>query len=446
MVQAEILSIGTEILLGDITNTNAAFLARELAGLGINCFYQTSVGDNAGRLRAALAVALSRADLVITTGGLGPTQDDLTKETIASYLGLPLAFHDPSWEHVRAILASRGRAPVESQRREAMMPVGADDGLPVVKVLPNGNGTANGVWLEVRCNGMIKTLVMLPGPPREMKALFHDEVQPLLAAANGGALVSRNLRLFGIGESLVEKDLPPGLLEAANPTVALYAQDTEVRLRVSARAASEAEAEALIAPVVAQLSEQFAKYLYGIDVASLEAALVATLTAKHLTVAIAESCTGGLVAQRVTSIPGSSEVFGYGIVSYANSAKQELLGVRGSTLAQYGAVSEETAMEMAEGVKNLSGADIGLSITGIAGPGSGQAPGRGPLPVGVVAQEGGTPEKPVGLVWLGMASRNGIRAVKLQLSRGYREERNFIREFAATHALYQTLREAESLK
>ena len=419
-MQAEILSVGTEILLGDITNTNAAFLARELAGLGVNCFYQTSVGDNPGRLRHALDIAFSRADFVITTGGLGPTKDDLTKETVAQYLGVPLVFHEPSWGHVKAIMATRGREPVESQKREAMMPVGA-------QVLENGNGTANGVWLQTNIDGAPKIVVMLPGPPREMKALFESGVRPLLEKQNGGILVSSNLRLFGIGESLVEKELEPGLLDAANPTVALYAQDTEVRLRVSAKAESQAAAEAMVNPLVERLKQQFGNYVYAVDTTSLEAALVATLKANHKTIAAAESCTGGLIASRITSIAGSSEVFGYGIVSYANSAKQELLGVRASTLAQFGAVSEETAIEMAEGVKNLSGADIGVAVTGVAGP------------------DGGTQDKPVGLVWLAIASRNGVRTKELHLSRGYQEERNFIQNFAATNALYESLREAERL-
>jgi len=270
-------------------------------------------------------------------------------------------------------------------------------------------------------------VVMLPGPPREMQAMFSQEVRPLLAELGGGVLVSHNLRLFGIGESLVEKDLPPRLLDAANPTVALYAHDTEVRLRVSGRAPTRDDAEALIVPIVNQLAEQYREYVYGVDVPSLEAALVETLKAQSLTIATAESCTGGLLAARITAIPGSSEVFGYGIVSYANSAKLELLGVRQSTLAQFGAVSEETATEMAEGAKNLSGADIGVALTGIAGP------------------DGGTPEKPVGLVWLAIASRHGARTKELRLSRGYQEERNLIRELAATNALAEALQEAKAL-
>jgi len=441
-MQAEILSVGTEILLGDITNTNAAFLARELAELGVNCFYQTAVGDNPSRLRHALDIAFSRADLVITTGGLGPTQDDLTKETVAKYLGVPLVFHEPSWEHVKTIMATRNREPQESQKRDALMPVGA-------RVLPNGNGTANGVWLEAKLDGTNpmaatgadraiaggqacavgnkKIVIMLPGPPREMKALFSTQVKPLLEKQSGGVLVSRNLRLFGIGESIVENQLAPGLIDGANPTVALYAGDHEVRLRVSAKAETAQAAANLVDPLVTQLAEQFSQYVYAIDTPSLEYAVVETLKAKGLKVATAESCTGGLVASRLTSISGSSDVFGYGIVSYANSAKQELLGVRGSTLAQYGAVSEETAIEMAEGVKNVSGADIGVAITGIAGP------------------DGGTMEKPVGLVWLAIASRNGVRTKELRLSRGYQDERIFIQSFAATNALYETLREAESL-
>ncbi|MCL1801530.1 MAG: competence/damage-inducible protein A [Promicromonosporaceae bacterium] len=416
-MRAEILSVGTELLIGDIVNTNAAFLAGELADLGIDSYYQQVVGDNPKRLLHALDIAISRSDVVITTGGLGPTQDDLTKETVANYFGVPLEFHQASWDHLVRLLALRGRTALQSQRRQAMMPTGAT-------IFPNDYGTANGVGVEAEVDNSPKLVIMLPGPPREMRAMFTEYVRPFLRSQGNGVLVSHNLHLFGIGESQVEAELDRALLDAANPTVALYAADTQVRLRVSALGTDLHDAESLLAPIVERLREQFAEYVYGVDTDSLAATLVARLKSAGLTIATAESCTGGLVASEITTVPGSSEVFGYGVVTYANSAKAEILGVRHGTLSQFGAVSEETAIEMAEGVRTLSGADIGVAITGIAGP------------------DGGTPVKPVGLVWLGIASNRGVRTLELHLNRGFQDARDHIRRLATTHALQEALREA----
>ena len=454
-MRAEIIAVGTELLLGEVVNTNAAFLARELAALGISCHFRQVVGDNPARLREALEIALSRSELVITTGGLGPTKDDLTKESIAAALGVPLEFHEPSWEHLVSRLAARGRLPEPSHRREAMMPVGAT-------VFPNPQGTANALAVSVpkvstdvlpallnQRNGeqvpvvedaagdrfrrlssqhsgrpskpsesanIDQTIVMLPGPPHEMSATFTEEVAPFLSAKSSGTLVSHNLHFFGIGESQLESQLPPGWLDNENPTTAIYAGAGEVRVRISARAETALDAENLIEPLIADLQELFPEYLYGVD-ADLPTTLVTLLKEKGLTIATAESCTGGRIAASITGVPGSSAVFGYGVVSYANSAKMELLGVRADTLALYGAVSEETAIEMAEGIKNLSGADIGIGITGIAGP------------------DGGSTEKPVGLVWVGIASQLGIVTKQLNLARGLNDQRHLIQEMATSHAL-----------
>jgi len=440
-MRAEIIAVGTELLLGEVVNTNAAFLARELAALGISCHFQQVVGDNPSRLREALNIALSRSDLVLTTGGLGPTKDDLTKETVAAALDIPLEFHEPSWGHLVARLAARGRQPEPSHRREALMPVGAT-------VFPNPQGTANALAVSVARSaggeiagqarndgngqtsysviGSNQTVIMLPGPPREMSATFTEQVAPYLSAKSSGTLVSHNLHFFGIGESQLEALLPAGWLENENPTTAIYAGSGEVRVRISARAETALDAENIIEPLIADLQKLFPEYLYGID-ADLPTTLVELLKEKGLTIATAESCTGGKIASSITGVPGSSEVFGYGVVSYANSAKMELLGVRADTLALYGAVSEETAIEMAEGIKNLSGADIGIGITGIAGP------------------EGGSAEKPVGLVWVGIASPQGITTKQLNLARGLTDQRHLIQEMATLHALNLARQAAQTL-
>jgi len=415
-VKAEILCVGTELLLGEIVNTNAAFLSRELAALGIGCYYQTVVGDNPDRLRAALATALSRADVVITTGGLGPTGDDLTKEIVAEYFGRELESDPASEDNIRRIFAASNRPITENNWKQALMPEGAI-------IFNNDRGTANGLAIE---DGG-KAVILLPGPPREMTPMFTNEVAPYLAAKSQQVFVSHVINFFGIGESQLETQLPDELLNGSNPTVAPYAGDGEVRLRVTARAETRDAAETLLQPVVDAIRNQFPDKVYGIDATNLETVVVKQLAAAGKTVAVAESCTGGLIAARITSVPGSSDVFGYGVVSYANEAKEKILGVKAQTLAEFGAVSSQTAAEMAEGVRALSGADIGVATTGIAGP------------------DGGSPEKPVGLVWLGISSEMGTRTKELRLSRAYGEERNFIRHQAASNALSEVLKELQEL-
>lgn len=404
---AEILCIGTEILLGNIVNTNSQVISEGLAELGINVYRHTVVGDNPERLREALEAAFARSDIVVTTGGLGPTYDDLSKETVAAYFGLPLELHEPSAKAIKCFFEGIDRPMTENNLKQAMMPRGCT-------VLENRSGTAPGAIIE----GGGKLAVLLPGPPREMLPMFRAQVVPHLAGLSGHVLRSHSIYFFGIGESALEAELREKIEQMQNPTVAPYAKDGEVMLRVTAYAKIAGEAEQLMQPVVAELCERYPQYVYGVDVDNLQTAAVHALAAAGLTVAVAESCTGGYIAKRITEVPGSSEVFGCGVVSYANSTKEKLLGVSHQTLERYGAVSPQTAQEMADGVRRVSGADIGISTTGIAGP------------------DGGSAEKPVGLVYVGISREGKTDAVKLTLARGYSDgERELIRYLAASHAL-----------
>jgi len=404
---AEILCVGTEILLGNITNTNATVISQGLASVGVGLYHHTVVGDNPQRLKDALEIAFARNNLVITTGGLGPTYDDLTKETIAAYFGKKLVMHAESEEAIRSLFARWGRPMTENNLKQAMMPEGCT-------VLPNANGTAPGCIIE-GADG--KTAIMLPGPPREMAPMFRDQVLPWLEQRSGRVLRSHNVHFFGIGESALEAQLRDKMEQMENPTLAPYAKDGEVMLRVTAAAPTPEEAEVMMASEIEKLQEHFADLIYGVDVNDLQTAAVQALQQKGLTVATAESCTGGFVSKRITEVPGSSEVFGFGMVTYANEAKMKLLGVQEETLRQYGAVSAQTAAEMAAGARALSGADIALSVTGIAGPG------------------GGSTEKPVGLVYIGVDSPWHSEVVELNLNRGYAQQRERIRYIAGSHAL-----------
>ena len=409
-MNAEILCVGTELLLGDIVNTNAAYLARELAALGIGCYYQSVVGDNAGRLAESLRLALSRADMVITTGGLGPTYDDLTKETVAQHFGLPMELHQPSLDRMKEILERRGRPFTKNNEKQAYFPKGA-------RIFPNDQGTAPGLAIEQ--DG--KIVIMLPGPPNEMTAMFQQQVRPYLESRSGRVLRSHTIHLFNIGESAVEDKLHQSMLDHQNPTIAPYAKLGEVQLRVTAAAANEEEAEAMMKPVIDEICTQFADYVYGVDVKDLQHAVVARLTELGKTIAVAESCTGGMVASRITDIPGASQVFLCGAVTYSNESKTAMLGVSPKTLEEHGAVSRQCALEMARGIRAASGADIGLSTTGIAGPG------------------GGTPQKPVGLVYVAAVDGAEEKVLELHLSRGYDNQRELIRNWASMYALHLVL-------
>lgn len=410
---AEILCVGTELLLGDIVNTNAAFLSRKLAELGISVYKHTAVGDNPKRLKAALSEALDHADLVITSGGLGPTYDDLTKETVAEYFGKKLLMHEESLETIRAYFAKTGRVMTKNNEKQAMMPEGAT-------VFPNHYGTAPSLAVTGGENDS-KTVIMLPGPPGELCPIFNEEVLPYLKARRDSVLVSKNINIFGMGESAVETALGDLMQNATNPTVAPYCKEGEVRLRVTASADTEESAKEMCDKMIERISNtEVGKFIYGIDIDSIENALICALREKKMTFACAESCTGGLIAKRMTDISGCSDVFVGGCVTYANEAKIALLGVKKETLAAHGAVSAQTAIEMARGVREKLGADIGVSTTGIAGP------------------TGGTPEKPVGTVFVGISTKDGEAFRKLSLSP--MRSREYIRIVSATNAFDMALK------
>ena len=394
---AEILCVGTELLLGDIVNTNAAYLSQRLAELGIHVYRHTVVGDNPERLLHALEAAFAEADLVITSGGLGPTYDDLTKETVASFFGRPLELHEPSLAAIRAYFERTGRVMTGNNEKQAMMPRGCT-------VFPNHYGTAPS--LAVGNEEGTKTVIMLPGPPGELCPIFQEEILPYLQRRRESVLVSKN------------KDL---MTESKNPTVAPYCKEGEVRLRVTAEAESEERASAMCDEMIAKIrATEVGAYVYGVDVDSLENAVVALLKEKEWTLACAESCTGGLISKRLTDLSGVSEVFLGACVTYANEAKEKLLGVRHETLEAYGAVSEQVAREMARGVRERLGATIGVSVTGIAGP------------------TGGTEEKPVGTVYLGISTADGEAVRKLSLSS--MRSRDYIRKVSASNAFDMVLK------
>lgn len=403
---AEILCVGTELLLGDIVNTNAAFLSQRLADLGICVYRHTAVGDNPQRLEAALKCALDSADLVITSGGLGPTYDDLTKETVAACFGLPLEEHAQSLERIKSYFSRTGRTMTENNKKQAMMPRTAH-------VFDNNYGTAPA--LAIYDEKKDKTVIMLPGPPNELIPLFNDEVTPYLKKRTDCILVSKNIHFFGIGESALEEKIKSIMTESQNPTVAPYCKEGEVRLRVTAKAQNESQAVKMCDAMIEKITaHEVGEFIYGIDVDSLEHALVNALHEHSLSICTAESCTGGLIAERITAVAGCSDVFFGGCVTYTNEIKQRLLGVSAETLDTYGAVSAETAMEMARGAREKLGTDIAVSATGIAGP------------------SGGTPETPVGTVFIGVSTQNGESFRKLSLSS--MRSRDYIRTVSATNA------------
>ena len=408
--RAEILCVGTELLIGDIVNTNAAYLARGLANLGIGVYRQSVVGDNPARLTEDLETALSRADLVITSGGLGPTEDDLTKETAAAVFGRKMLLHEPSLARIKAYFAATGREMTENNRKQAMMPEGAI-------VFENSYGTAPALAL-VREDG--KTLVLLPGPPRELKPLFSEQVVPFLRPRCDAVLLSRNVHITGLGESAAESVLPHDILASENPTVAPYCAPGELRLRVTARARNEQEAASLCDGMVARIeASPVAPYIYGIDIPSPEAELLRVLRLRGLTLATAESCTGGLIAKRLTDVPGASDVFAGGVVTYQDKQKTTLLGVPPSLIAAHTVVSREVALSMAEGARARLGADVALATTGYAGP------------------CGGTEKEPVGTVYVALAGATGSRCIRLSLSS--MRDRDYIRTVASTRALLLAL-------
>ncbi len=355
-MNAEILMVGTELLLGDIMDTNGKFLARELAALGINLFYQTVVGDNPARLKEAIRRALERSDVVIASGGLGPTGDDITRECFAEVMGCPLALDDGVKARLEEFFAHRDRPMTPNNLRQAMVPRGA-------QVLLNDRGTAPGLYLQ----DATKHAFLLPGPPRELEPLYTQWVKPVLERLQDRVLVSTRLQIYGIGESALEEELKD-LMEGSDPTVASYAKDGEVMLRITASGHNKEEAKEKNAVMLENIRGRVGRYLYDVDGENLQTALVRRFEEKGLTIATAESLTGGLISQRITSVSGASRVMELGLCSYSDRIKHEVLGVKEETLARFGAVSEATAREMALGVKALAGSDVAVSATGYAGP------------------------------------------------------------------------------
>lgn len=405
---AEILSVGTELLLGDIVNTDAAYISRRLAAIGINQYRQSVIGDNPDRLAAELSCAITRSDLVILTGGLGPTYDDLTKETAARLMGRSMFMHEESLARLTAYFEKRGASMTENNKKQALIPEGS-------VVFKNDYGTAPGLAIEDMEAG--KIIVMLPGPPRECEPMFLEQVEPYLKKFSDRVFFSRTVNIFGMGESKVETVLREEMLGSLNPTVAPYAKDGEVQLRVTASGSSEAECAAMCDSEIEKIkATEVGEFIYGIDAGSLEEVLVKELISRNMKIASAESCTGGYVAKRITNVSGSSAVLDGSIVTYSNDVKEKFVKVSHETIETHGAVSKQTALEMARGVRELFGADIGVSTTGIAGP------------------TGGTPEKPVGLVYVGV-SMDGYEEVReLNIGNGH-HKREYVRYVSASNAL-----------
>lgn len=401
---AELISVGTEMLLGNIVNTNTRFLAEECAQLGLSMYHQVTVGDNHDRLVEVVKTALTRADIVILTGGLGPTEDDITKEVCAEVMGYSLTEDRHTRKRIEEFFRNNiYREIPDNNWKQAVVPEGA-------LILDNHNGTAPGLIL----NKDEKHVILLPGPPGELYPLFQEQVYPYLQKLQPDIIRSRMIRICGMGESQVEDKLLDLIDSQTNPTIATYAKIGEVHLRVTAKAESEEEAKQLLKPVVKEIKQRLGRYVYSTrDNETLEMAVVRLLAKNELRVTTAESCTGGLLAARLVNVPGASEVFGEGFITYSNKAKRKILDVSKSTLKKYGAVSEQTAREMAAGSVFAADADIGVAVTGIAGP------------------DGGTEEKPVGLVYIAAYMKGKVSVERCQ----FKGDREKIREQSVIKAL-----------
>jgi nicotinamide-nucleotide amidase len=386
ITKAEILAVGTELLMGQTANTNAQYISARLPDVGIGVYYHSVVGDNPERVKEALKLALSRSDLVVMTGGLGPTKDDLTKETVAEVMNRRLIPDQETLDKLRSIFSRLSAPMTDNNLKQANMPEGSI-------IIRNNNGTAPGCIIEEQN----KIVIMLPGPPSEMKPMFEETVAPFLEQRSNIKIVSRFLRIFGIGESVLE-DLIKDLIEnQSNPTIAPYVKEGEVTIRVTASYPKDEVYEDLISPIEDEIRKRLGEKVYSSEDKGLDETVADMLIRSGITIAIAESCTGGLISANLTEIPGISRVFNRGIISYSNESKVHDLGVKPETLDKFGAVSRETATEMAEGIRTLSGTDLGLSVTGIAGP------------------DGGTAEKPVGLVYVALSGKDGVECKELKL-------------------------------
>lgn len=410
-MKVEIIAVGTEVLMGDIVNSNAQYIARMLSMLGLGTYYHSAVGDNAQRLKEMFHVGFERADIIITTGGLGPTKDDLTKEVAGEFFNKKMILDQDTLDNIQSYFTKLGRVLPDSNKKQAYFPQGS-------LIVPNLNGTAPGCIIEDKG----KILIMLPGPPGEMKPMFQDSITPYLAKYSNGILVSTIIRMFGIGESSMEKEIEDIIQNQSNPTIAPYAQKGGLILRLTAWGKTKEDALGYMEPVKKQLYERLGQYIYGEGEKNLATLVCEALIEKNLKISTAESCTGGMLASTFVDYPGISAVLGEGHITYSNEAKMKYLGVEAQTLEQYGAVSPETAKEMAEGASKLSGADIGISTTGIAGP------------------DGGTHEKPVGLVYIGISFKGKTYAYKLNLA-GSREKIRHMTTLWAFYYLFSLLKE-----
>lgn len=409
-MNAQIICVGTELLLGDVVNTNAADIARLLARHGISVYRQTVVGDNAARLSAALDEAFSESDIVVLTGGLGPTYDDLTKQTVAGWFGKKLVPDRKEEEKLRSFFEKTGVRMTDNNLQQIMLPEGCI-------VLENPNGTAPGCIIE----GGGKAAVLMPGPPREMRPMLEGQVADYLEKRTDRVLLSRTLNFFGIGESELESYIRDEISHMKNPTVAPYAKPGEVQLRITSSGSTHEECAALIEPVEEALRERFGKWIYGADNRVIQEAVVNSYRKRGLTLAAAESCTGGLVASRIVEVPGASSMFNCGVVAYRNEIKESVLKVSHQIIEDHTEVSAECAIAMARGVLKLSGADCAVSTTGYAGPGG----------------------ENVGLVYVA-AVRGDREYVKcLHLSGGRSDDREQIRLKASSWALRMALSLAE---
>ena len=406
---AEILSIGTELLMGQIANTDAQYISGRLSELGIGLYRQQVVGDNPGRVKAALSAALNRADLVITTGGLGPTEDDLTKEMVAEVFGLPMVLDGDSLRAIEAFMGSVGHPMAENNRKQAWFPQGAI-------ILPNACGTAPGCVVEAG----EKAVAVLPGPPHELKDMFEKQLAPYLMARSGEHMESRYLRIFGIGESAVENKLRD-LFHSDNPTLALYCGPGEVQARITARGN---DAEALIGPVADEIRARLGDAVYGEGLDnSIEKVVVGLLRERGETITFAESCTGGMLAARLVDVPGASNVLNEAHVTYADAAKARVLGVKPETLERYTAVSAQCAREMAEGARRVSGATWAAATTGYAGP------------------DGGEDGTPAGTVFIAVSGPDGTTVEE----RHFKGTRQFVRTVATSWALNMVRKRMEGV-
>ena len=391
-MKAEIIAVGTEILLGDIVNTNSAYLAKELALLGIDVYHQSCVGDNEQRLMDTFSEGLKRSDIIITTGGLGPTSDDITKEVACKMFEQEMELDEKSLEKIQQFFKNIGIDMTENNKKQAYFPKNSI-------ILENENGTAPGAILTKDK----KIIIILPGPPKEMVPMFEYKVKPYLKGMNEEVLISRTLKFFGIGESKLESKIIDIVQEQSNPTVAIYVSNMELRLRITAKAENEDRANKIIIPIIKKVKARVGEFIYAEDNIPIEEVVSKILVEKNLTIATAESCTGGLVSSTLINYPGISSVFMEGCVTYSNESKINRLGVSENTLIKYGAVSEETAREMAEGIAKNLNTNVAISTTGIAGPG------------------GGTTDKPVGLVYIGIYI-NGKTTVKKYILQGNRQD------------------------